>query len=58
MGKEKQEGGKNIPYGHISRKTKVLRLEDLVGARVVQDSLSVNTRLVRERTVTTAKDYN
>ena len=37
---------------HIPRKAKVLWLENLIGRRVIEDGLSVNTGLVGERTVT------
>lgn len=39
---------------HISRETEILRLQDLIGGRVVQNSLGVNTGLVRERTIPAA----
>ena len=38
---------------NVARKTEVLRLENLVGGRVVENGLGVNTRLVRKRTIAT-----
>lgn len=50
-----------VPNGDIASQTKVLRLEDLVRARVIKDGLGVDTSLVRERAVPTTfqeSDYN
>ena len=41
--------------GDVARKTEVLRLEDLICGRVVEDSLGVDASLVRERTVATGR---
>jgi hypothetical protein len=44
----------SVPNRNISGESEVLGLEDLIRARVVQDSLGVNTGFVREGTVATA----
>ena len=44
-----------LPNGNVTSKTEIFRLEDLVGAGVVEDSLGVDTSLVREGTVTAVK---
>lgn len=40
-----------IPNGNVARQAEIFRLEDLVRARIVENSLGVDTRLVRECTV-------
>ena len=42
---------KYVPNRDVASETEVLGLEDLVGARVVQDGLGVDAGLVRERAV-------
>ena len=44
--------GKTVTNGDISGETEVLGLEDLIGRRVIENGLGVNTSLVRESTVT------
>lgn len=42
-----------LPNGNVAGETEVLRLEDFVCARVVEDSLGMDASLVSECTVAT-----
>ena len=51
----KSDDGIDIPNGHIASQSKVFRLENFVRARVVEDSLGMDTCLVGESAVTTVE---
>lgn len=46
----------NVPNGDIAREAKVFGLEDFICAGIVQDRLGVDARLVREGTITAARE--
>ena len=50
--------GQAMPDGHIAREPEVFWSEDLVGRRVVEDRFGVNSSLVRECDIATAKTIN
>jgi hypothetical protein len=47
--------GQTVPDGHVAGKAKVLRLEDLVGRGIVKDRLGMDSSLVRECDIATAR---
>lgn len=56
VSKIRRGGGHGLPNGHISGQAEILWLEDLVGAGVVEDGLSVNASLVSEGAVATVTE--
>jgi hypothetical protein len=55
MGCDEVETG-DAPNGDVARETEVLGLEDLIGRRVIEDRLSVDTGLVRECAVAAMRE--